>query len=302
MYDIIIVGAGPSGLTAAIYARRNNKNVLVLEANTYGGQIINTLSIENYPVNPGISGFDFATKLYNQVKSLGAEIKFERVTGIKNNKEYKEVITTKNTYKCKSIILSTGSENRSLGVDKEKELIGKGISYCATCDGAFYKGKVVAVVGGGNTALEDAEYLSNLASKVYLIHRRDTFRADESTVNELKSKENVEFILNSNVIKLNGEDKLESITVKNNNGEEKDLEVSGLFVAVGRNPQNENFKEIINVDNSGYIIAGENCHTNIDGIFAAGDNRTKELRQLVTACSDGAIAASEAIKYVNKDK
>jgi len=302
MYDIIIVGAGPSGLTAAIYARRNNKNVLVLEANTYGGQIINTLSIENYPVNPGISGFDFATKLYNQVKSLGAEIKFERVTGIKNNKEYKEVITTKNTYKCKSIILATGSENRSLGVDKEKELIGKGISYCATCDGAFYKGKVVAVVGGGNTALEDAEYLSNLASKVYLIHRRDTFRADESTVNELKSKENVEFILNSNVIKLNGEDKLESITVKNNNGEEKDLEVSGLFVAVGRNPQNENFKEIINVDNNGYIIAGENCHTNIDGIFASGDNRTKELRQLVTACSDGAIAASEAIKYVNKDK
>ena len=300
MYDIIIVGAGPAGLTASIYARRNNKSVLVLEASAYGGQIINTLSIDNYPANPGISGFDFATKLYNQAKDLGAEIKFERVTGIKYNIDEKEVITSKNTYKCKSIILATGSENRLLGVEREKELTGKGVSYCATCDGAFYKNKNVAVVGGGNTALEDAEYLSNLASKVYLIHRRDSFRADEAIVIELKKKENVEFILNSNVIKINGIDKLESITIKNNDGTTRDIEVSGLFVAVGRNPQNENFKSLINVDSYGYIIAGEDCHTNVNGIFVCGDNRTKELRQLVTACSDGAIAANEAIKYVNK--
>ncbi len=300
MYDIIIVGAGPSGLTAAIYARRNNKNTLVLEAQSYGGQIINTLSIDNYPVNPGISGYDFSTKLYNQVKDLKAEIKFERVTDIKNNNEYKEVITTKNTYKCKSIILATGSENRHLGLEREDELIGKGISYCATCDGAFYKNKNVAVVGGGNTALEDAEYLSDLVSKVYLIHRRDTFRADESIINELKEKDNVEFIYDSNIVKLNGQDNLESITIKNNEGVESTIEINGLFIAIGRNPATESFKDLISIDESGYIISKEDCHTNIDGIYACGDNRTKSLRQLITACSDGAIAASEAIKYVNK--
>lgn len=300
MYDIIIVGAGPSGLTAALYARRNNKNTLVLEARSYGGQIINTLSIDNYPVNPGISGFDYATKLYNQVKDLNTEIKFERVTAIKNYDDYKEVITTKNTYKCKSIILATGSENRHLGIEREDELIGKGISYCATCDGSFYKNKVVAVVGGGNTALEDTEYLSDLASKVYLIHRRDTFRAEESIINKLKEKDNVEFIYNSNIVQLNGQDNLESITIKNNEGKESTMEVSGLFIAIGRTPENESYKDLINVDESGYIISKEDCHTNIEGIFASGDNRTKSLRQLVTACSDGAIATTEAIKYVNK--
>ena len=298
MYDIIIVGAGPAGLTAAIYARRASKNVLVLEAKSYGGQIINTLDIENYPVEAHISGFDFATKLYNQAKDLGAEILFEKVVGITENQE---VITTKNHYSAKSIILATGCENRKLGLSNEDELVGKGISYCATCDGAFYKNKDVAVVGGGNTALEDALYLSDIVNKVYLIHRRDEFRADESTVEELKQKSNVEFILNSNVTKLNANERLESIEVTNNDGSNKELKVDGLFVAVGQIPENENFKKIINVDNAGYIIAGEDCTTNIPGIFVAGDNRTKELRQLVTATSDGAVAASKAIKYVSKD-
>lgn len=300
MYDIVIVGAGPAGLTASIYARRSNKKVLVLEANTYGGQIVNTLDIENYPVESHISGFDFATKLYNQAKDLGSEIKFERVTEIKNLKDYKEVITNKNTFKCKSIILATGSENRLLGIEREKELTGKGVSYCATCDGAFYKNKDVAVVGGGNVAVEDALYLSNIVNKVYIILRNETFKADDASVSDLKKKENVEIIYNSNVTKMVGENKLESIIIKDKNGTDKELNISGLFVAIGRIPENENFKNLINLDDYGYIIAGEDCHTNVDGIFVAGDNRTKELRQLVTATSDGAIAASEATKYVNK--
>ncbi len=300
MYDIVIVGAGPAGLTASIYARRSNKKVLVLEANTYGGQIVNTLDIENYPVESHISGFDFATKLYNQAKDLGSEIKFERVTEIKNLKDYKEVITNKNTFKCKSIILATGSENRLLGIEREKELTGKGVSYCATCDGAFYKNKDVAVVGGGNVAVEDALYLSNIVNKVYIILRNETFKADDASVIDLKKKENVEIIYNSNVTKMVGENRLESIIIKDKNGTDKELNISGLFIAIGRIPENENFKNLINLDDYGYIIAGEDCHTNVDGIFVAGDNRTKELRQLVTATSDGAIAASEATKYVNK--
>ena len=298
MYDIIIVGAGPAGLTAAIYARRANKKVLVLEARNYGGQIINTLDIENYPVEAHISGFDFATKLYNQAKDLGTEIIFEKVVEIKND-DLKEVITTKNTYKTKTIILATGSENRKLGLPNEDELIGRGISYCATCDGAFYRNKKVAVVGGGNTALEDALYLADLCDTVYLIHRRDEFRGEDVTLNNLKEKDNIKFIYNSNVTKLIANDRIESIEVTNKNGNIENINVDGLFIAIGRIPENENFAKIINLDSNGYIIAGENCHTNIPGIFVAGDNRVKEVRQLVTATSDGAIASVEAVKYIN---
>ena len=299
MYDIIIIGAGPAGLTSAIYGRRANKNVLVLEAKTYGGQIINTLDIENYPVEEHISGFDFATKLYNQAKNLGAEILFEKVVDINDLGKEKEVVTTKTTYKAKSVIIATGSENRKLGLSNEDELVGKGISYCATCDGNFYKKKTVAVVGGGNTALEDALYLADIAEKVYLIHRRDEFRGEESTVKLLKEKSNIEFVYNSTVTKLNASEKLESIEVTNKDGSVRTLEVSGLFVAIGRIPENENFAKLINTDSAGYIVASENCHTNVDGIFVAGDNRVKEVRQLVTATSDGAVASVEAVKYIN---
>lgn len=298
MYDIIIVGAGPAGLTAAIYARRANKKVLVLEANTYGGQIINTQKVENYPVNPGISGFDFATKLYNQTKELGAEIKFEKVTNITE----KEVTTTKETYKTKTIILATGRDNRKLNIEKEKELTGKGISYCATCDGAFYKDKIVAVNGGGNTAVEDAIYLSDIAQTVYLIHRRDKFKAEEILINQLKEKQNIKIIMNTKITKLNGENKLESIDITNEKNETKTLNTDGLFIAVGQVPETENFKKIINIDEKGYVIASEDCKTNIKNIFVAGDTRTKKLRQLVTATSDGAVAATEAIKYINDNK
>ena len=301
MYDIIIVGSGPAGLTAAIYAKRSNKKVLVFESSNPGGKIVDATLIENYPALPHISGFDYANNLYNQTKEMGVEFKFERVNEIKNYEDHKEVISSKGTYNCKSIILATGNENRSLGLEREKELIGKGISYCATCDGSFYKGKDVCVVGGGNIAVGDAIYLNDIASKVYLVYRKSELSAEGILVDKLKEAKNVEVILNSSVIKLNGKEKLESVTVKNNE-EEYDLKVSGLFVAVGRNPQNENFKNLIKTDEKGFIIAGEDTHTNIPGIFAAGDNRVKALRQLVTACSDGANAAMEAIKYVNNKK
>ena len=299
MYDSIIVGAGTAGLTASIYLRRASKKVLVLEANSYGGAIINTLSIENYPGLYKVSGYDYATKLYNQARDLGSEIIFEKVINIKDNDEFKEVITNKNTYKTKTIILATGSENRKLGLDNENELIGKGVSYCATCDGALYKNKIVAVCGGGNAALEDVLYLSDLASKVYLIHRRSEFRADASLINNVKEKNNVEFILDSNVTKLNASDKLNSIEITDKDNNIKTLEVSALFIAVGRIPENQNFATLINLDDKGYIIAGEDCNTNVPGIFVAGDNRVKNVRQLVTAASDGAIAATEVIKFLS---
>ena len=299
MYDIIVVGAGPAGLTSAIYARRSSKKVLVLEAKSYGGQIINTIDIENYPAAPHISGFDFATNTYNQAKELGAEIKFEKVIDIKDGKE-KEVITNKSSYKTKTIIIATGSENRKLGLDNEDKLVGKGISYCATCDGAFYKNKIVAVAGGGDAALDEAKYLSDIVKKVYLINRNSLFKGEEIDFEKLKKKENVEFIFNSKVTKLISNEKLESIEVTDKDGNITTIEVDGLFVAVGRIPENQNFAKIIDLDSNGYVIAKEDCHTNKEGIFVAGDNRVKQLRQLVTATNDGAIAATEAIKYINK--
>lgn len=295
MYDTIIIGAGPAGLTAAIYLKRANKKVLVLEAMSYGGQIINAASIENYPGFKSISGFLFATNLYNQVKELGAEIKFEKALNIIPG-DIKKVITSNNEYETKTIIIATGSDSRKLGLENEEKLIGKGVSYCATCDGAFYKNKTVAVVGGGDTAVDDAIYLSNIVSKVYLIHRRDTFKKD---ITELTKKPNVEIIVNSNIQGLNGVDKLESITIKDKENNIKTLSIDGLFIAVGRIPENENFSKLITLDDKGYVIAKEDCHTNIEGIFVAGDNRTKNLRQLVTATSDGGVSATEAIKYIN---
>ena len=301
MYDIIIVGAGPAGLTAGIFARRASKKVLILEAMTYGGQIVQAEKIENYPVCPNISGFDFATNLYNQVKELGAEFKFERAININDLGDTKEVETPHNTYTAKTVILATGAENRKLGIPMEDELVGRGVSYCATCDGKFFKDKDVAIVGGGDTAIDDARYLSDIANKVYLIHRRDTFKAEEQEIEEVKKKSNVEFIYNSSVVKLNTTNNLlSSIEVKNNDGTIREIEVSGIFIAIGRVPENQNFAKLINLDKLGYVIAGEDCHTNVEGIFVAGDNRVKKLRQLVTAASDGAIAATEAIKYMNK--
>lgn len=293
MYDIIIIGAGPAGMTAALYATRANKKVLILEASNYGGQIINASHITNYPVEKDISGYDFASKLYNQIINLGVEIRLEKVLNINKNKE---IETDKFIYKAKAIIIATGLKHRKLNLPLEEELIGKGISYCATCDGAFFKDKNVAVVGGGNTALEDSLYLSDICNKVYLIHRRDSFRGDPITIEKVLNKSNIEIIYNSNITKLNGISNLESIVLNNN----KTIDINGLFVAIGQEPNTEYLNNIIEIDANGYIKSNELCHTNIDGIFVAGDIRDKSLRQLVTATSDGAIAATEAIKYINE--
>ena len=293
MYDIIIIGAGPAGMTAALYALRANKKVLVLEARAYGGQIIKANIVENYPGIKNISGIDFATNLYNQVLDLGCEIKYETV--IRITKE-KEVITNNTSYKAKAIILATGADNRRLNIAREQEFVGRGISYCATCDGNFFKDKVVAVVGGGNVAVEDAIYLSSIAQKVYLIHRRDTFKAEERYVNELKQKTNIELIYNSNISELIGDEKLTSIVVKNNDNLVKTIGVDGLFIAVGQEPKNEIFADLITLNQYGYIESEDGVHTNQEGIYVAGDCRVKILRQLTTAVADGSIAATVAMK------
>lgn len=296
-YDIVIIGAGIAGLTAAIYGKRAGKTVLVLEGNSYGGQIVTTPSIENYPATMGISGFDFATKIYNQTLSFGTEIKFESAMEIVDGK-IKMVKTNKTEYQTKSIIIATGSKNRLLGLKNELNYIGKGVSYCATCDGTFYKNKVVAVVGGGNTALEDAIYLADLAQKVYLIHRRDEFKAEVALVDQIKAKKNIEIIYNAQVAEIIGNDKLTGINL-NVNGTSQQVVLDGLFIAVGRVPENIKFANVVQLDNFGYVVAGENCETSTKGIFTAGDCRTKEIRQLVTAAGDGAVAANHAIQYVN---
>lgn len=299
MYDIVIIGAGTAGLSAAIYGVRAGKNVLVLEAAVYGGQIINTPEIENYPGIKHISGYEFATNLYEQAKELGAIVKFEKALSIKAKEDYKVVITDSGEYTAKTVILATGAKNRPLGLSKEEELIGRGISYCATCDGGFYRGKAVAVNGGGNTALEDAIFLTSYCSKVYVIHRRDSFRGEEKLLETLKTKDNVEFVLNSVITRLNGTEKLESITVENKETKEtKEIEISGLFVAIGQMPENSIFSELISLDSKGYIVGTENCKTSANGVFVAGDTRTKAIRQLATAASDGAIAALAACEYI----
>ena len=298
MYDIIIIGAGPTGLTAAIYGLRAGKNVLVLESKAFGGQIINAEKVENYPGIAEISGAQLATNMYNQVKELGGDIKFEKAIGIEQNNETKIVKTDEGEYQTKAIILATGAENRKLGIPREDELIGKGVSYCATCDGHFYKDKDVVVVGGGSTALQDALYLSNLANKVYLVHRRDEFRGEHAYVEEIKKKTNVELVLKSNVVKLLGEPKLTAVIVANDAGTEREIPADGIFIAVGYVPQNQDFAKVIDLDEAGYIATSDGVHTSIPGIYVAGDARAKELKQLTTAVSDGSIAADTAVKEI----
>ena len=303
MYDIIIVGAGPAGLSAAIYITRSGNSVLLLEAQNYGGQIINTPEIENYPGIKQISGFEFATNLYEQVIALGAEIKYEKVAKISDDGKNKIVETESNKYQCKAIILATGAKNRLLGVENEEKFLGQGVSYCATCDGAFFKGKTVAVVGGGNTALLDAGFLSSYCKKVYIIHRRDSFRGEEKLVEQLKKKANVEFILKSRVVKLLGENKLEGIVVETVEEKEKStVEVDGVFVAIGQSPENTAFSNLVELNPGGYISAPENCETKTRGVFTAGDCRTKKVRQLSTAAADGAVAAIAASEYIEEIK
>lgn len=296
MYDIIVVGGGPAGMTAAIYARRANKKVLVFEGKACGGQILNATEVDNYPGFESISGYDLSQNMYNQALKLGAEFKFEMVKKITKEKK---VITDNGEYEAKAIILATGAENRRLNIVEEADYIGRGISYCATCDGNFFKGKDVAVVGGGNTALEDALYLANLCNKVYLIHRRDQFRGEDKYVEQIKLNDNIELILNSQVVDLIGEDRLTQVTVKNNDEQERTIDVSGLFIAVGQQPRNEMFADVVEIDEKGYIKAHDEVYTNVEGIYVAGDTRNKVLKQLTTAVSDGSLAATIAIKEMN---
>ena len=297
--DIIIIGAGTAGLSAAIYAQRAGKTTLVLEREAYGGQIINTPDVENYPGIAHISGFDFATGLYEQAQNLGAEVEFADVAGVEDQGGKKIVHTTGGDFACRALILATGVQRRKLGLPKEQAFTGKGVSYCATCDGAFFKGKDVAVNGGGNTALEDAQYLSRIAGKVYLIHRRDAFRADPAEVKKIEGKENVIPVLNCTVTDLVGDGKLSGVEVMNKvTGEKKVLPVSALFVAIGQAPSNAAFAGLVDLDEAGYIRAGEDCKTSRPVVFAAGDCRTKSVRQLTTAAADGAVAALAAAAYL----
>ncbi len=303
MYDILIIGAGPAGMTAAIYGQRGGKKTIVFDKLSYGGQVINTAEVANYPGMPNMTGLDFADKTYNQMKDLGAEMSYEEISEIRDaDKPIKTVITTSGKeYQCKAIIIATGSSPRPLGVENEDRFRGAGISYCATCDGAFFRDKTVAVCGGGNTALEDAEVLSDIAEKVYLVHRRDEFRADATNVKRVKSKKNVELVLDSVVTTIKGERFIQGIEVENKKtGEKRELKIDGLFVAIGQMPENEIFKDIVKLNKAGYIESGEDCVTGTDGIFAAGDCRAKKVRQITTAVSDGAIAALAAIEHINK--
>ncbi len=299
MYDIIIIGAGPSGMTAALYAKQARKNILVLEKEIHGGQILKADKVKNYPGFKEISGFEFATNLYNQLTDLNVEIKFEEVIEIKNSDNFKEVRTKKGNYTAKSVIIATGAKNRKLNLNNEDKLIGKGVSYCTTCDGMFFKDKVVAVYGGGNSAIDGALYLSDICKKVYVIYRQKDFKMNNENIDKLKNKDNIECIFNTNIIDLIGEQKLESVTLKENE-KTYNLDVDGLFIEIGYIPVSEICKNLIDTDSKGYIIANEDCTTNIEGIFAAGDIRIKDIRQLTTACSDGTIAALNACKYLNK--
>lgn len=297
--DIIIVGAGTAGLTAAIYGQRAGKQVLLLEEGIYGGQIVNSPQIENYPGISQISGFQFAMNLYEQATALGARLETGKVVEIIDHGREKIVRTEQVEYSCNAVILATGAKNRKLGLDKEELLTGHGISYCAACDGAFYKEKTVAVAGGGNTALGDADYLANFCKQVYLIHRRDTFRGDTGQVEQLQARNNVTFIMDSVVTELIAGERLEQVQVQNvKTQEEKRLSVDGLFVAIGQIPENQAFAGLIELDSQGYIKAGEDCRTSVEGILAAGDCRTKSVRQLTTAAADGAVAALAACEFI----
>lgn len=299
MYDIIIIGGGPAGLTAALYAQRAGKTALVLESSGFGGQIVYTSCVENYPGQKAMSGAEFADSLVEQVLSAGAAVEFETAVELRDG-DIKTVITDSNEYTAKSVIIAAGVKHRHLGLDGEDALIGSGISFCAVCDGAFYKGKRVAVVGGGNTALEDALYLSDIAEKVYLIHRRNGFRAENKIVKRAQEKENIHFILDAAVTHVHGSPVLDGIEVTNlKTGAKTPLDINGLFVAIGQMPQNDIFKTVIDLDENGYIRSGEGCTTNVPGIFAAGDCRTKSFRQLTTAVSDGTVAALAACEYID---
>lgn len=294
MRDIIVIGAGPAGISAGIYAARSGMDVMILDENVAGGQTIDTSVIENYPGIESISGADFAVNLYNHAINSGANFIQEGVVDVDFFADKRRVFTGNNTYESKYIIIANGVKRRKLGCKGENEFTGKGVSYCAVCDGNFFKGKDVCVVGGGNSAAENAIYLSGVCHKVYIFVRKNKFKAEEKMVRLLKGKSNIEVIYESEVIEIKGKEEVDSVLIKKNN-QVIEMSVSGVFIAIGYASNNDMFKNFLNLSTEGYIITDENCETNIDGIYAAGDTRSKLVRQIITAEADGIIAVSSII-------
>lgn len=300
VYDVIVIGAGPAGLTAGIYGKRAGLDILVLDTSSIsGGQILNTYEIDNYPALPGVSGTQLAESMRSHCEKLGVEFARGRVTSINEKDGLKELITKKATFLAKAVIIATGASNTKLGCPGEEEFSGMGVSYCATCDGAFFKDKTVAVVGGGDVALEDAVYLARFCEKVYLIHRRDEFRGAASLQQQVLSSDKIQIIYDTTVEAINGTEAVESATIKNKKtGETSILKVDGVFIAVGTAPNTASIAGLPELDERGYIIADETCETNVPGIFVAGDVRAKQLKQVITATADGANAITSAQRYL----
>lgn len=304
IYDVAIIGAGPAGLTAGIYAVRAGLKTCIFEKLIPGGQICLTDKIENYPGFESISGAELGANMGEQAQNLGAEIFYGEVTSLELNKKIKKIITQEGTFFSKTVILTMGAHARKLELVNEEALIGRGVSYCATCDGAFYKGADVVVVGGGNTALEDALYLSGFANKVYLVHRRDIFRGEEALVNQvLKAKDKIEILFNSNVVELVANEKLKQVKVKNTlTNKISTIDVQGIFVAIGRSPDTAILENQVLLNDAKYIDVNQNGETNIEGVFAAGDVTNNTLKQVVTATATGAVAGNSARIYLEKLK
>ena len=300
MVDIIVIGGGPAGLTAAVYARRAGKSVLVLEKDALGGQITWSPKVENYPAVPAVSGMDLGNRMAEQAMDMGAEVEIDEVLRIEDFGSHKRVYGSFGTeYDARAVILAAGAKPRKLGLKREDELVGSGVGYCAVCDGAFFKGQAVAVNGGGNSALQDAVLLSDLCSRVYLVHRRDSFRGEEALVNLLRGKENVEFVLNAVITELKGDSELSGITVEQD-GMQREIPVSGLFVAIGHEPDLAAFADFLDRDAQGYAVSDEGCLTKTEGFFVAGDCRRKKIRQVTTAAADGAVAALAACAWLDR--
>lgn len=300
LYDLAILGAGPAGISAAIYAARARLNTLWIERKfAQGGQIVDTYEVDNYPGLPGINGMDLGEKMAAHAEKLGLTPLRENVVSVETEDEVKIIRTKKNEYRARTVILAFGAAHRTLGVPGEEALSGMGVSYCATCDGAFFRDRTVAVIGGGNVAAEDAILLSRTCKKVYVIHRRDKMRADQILQEKLFACENVEMIWDTVPVSIEGEEMVSGIKLQNKKtGEEKELSLDGVFIAVGIVPNTELFGDLVKLDESGYIVAGEDCVTSMPGIFAAGDIRTKQLRQVITAAADGANAVISAEKIL----
>ncbi|MEI3350443.1 MULTISPECIES: thioredoxin-disulfide reductase [Clostridium] len=300
MYDIIIIGSGPAGLSAAIYAQRACLDTIVIEKNGIsGGQVLNTWEVDNYPGFPGVTGFELSRQFREHANKLGARVVQDEVVQVELSGNVKKVVCEEETYEARCVILASGAHHRTLEVPGEEELRGAGVSYCATCDGAFFRGRTVAVVGGGDAALEDAIFLARMCEKVYIVHRRDKLRGAKRLQERLQALENIEFVWNSETVAIEGNAQVEALRLRQTKtGEERRLDVDGVFIAVGIAPESELYAGQLELDEQGYIRADESGQTSVPGVFAAGDVRTKALRQILTAASDGANCVASAERYL----